>query len=111
MLYEGSESMGNGDDDCGSGEGGKDVYKGKTEPVLVSVSDSYSKDEIISVCGSRPSSSPAYTITDYLSTDYCPKENVCDLDLRRLFYSKQGFYELPAVPLYRHTTRGCVAQG
>jgi len=67
--------MGDGDDDCDSGEGGEDMYKGKTEPALVSVSDSYSEDEIISVCGSRPSSSPAYTITDYLSTDYCPKGN------------------------------------
>jgi len=41
------------------------VYKGKAEPVLDSVSDSYSEDEIISVYDSRPSSSPAYTITDY----------------------------------------------
>ena len=30
MLYEGGESM-------KSGEGGEDVYKGKTEPMLVSV--------------------------------------------------------------------------
>jgi len=66
MLYEGGESMG----DCGGGEGSEDVYKGKTEPALVLVSDSYSEDKIISVCGSRPSSSPAYTITDY-----CPKGN------------------------------------
>jgi len=41
------------------------VYNGRTKPVLVLVSDSYSEDEIISVCDSRPSSSPAYTITDY----------------------------------------------
>jgi len=75
MLYEGGESMGDGDDDCGGGEGGEDVYKGKTKPALVSVSDLYSEDKIISVCGSRPSSSPAYTITNYLSIDYCPKEN------------------------------------
>ena len=67
------------------------MYNGKTEPALVLVSDSYSEDEIISVCGSRPSSSPAYTFTDYLSTDYCPKENVIDFGLRRPFYSKQGF--------------------
>jgi len=51
------------------------MYKGKTEPVLVSVSDSSFEDEIISVGNSRPSSSPAYTITDYLSTDYCSKGN------------------------------------
>ena len=32
------------------------------------------------------------TLTDYfLSTDYCPKENVFDFDLRRSFYSKQYF--------------------
>jgi len=49
------------------------VYNGKTEPALVSVLDSYSEDEIISICDSRPSSSPAYIITDYLSTNYCPK--------------------------------------
>jgi len=67
------------------------VYSGKTKPVLVSVSDSYSKDKEISVCDSGPSSSPAYTITDYLSTGYCPKEIVCNFDLRRLFYSKPVF--------------------
>jgi len=67
--------MGSGDNNCGGGEGGEDVYRGKTKPVLVSVSDSYSEDEIISVCNSRPSSSPAYTLTNYLSTDYCPKGN------------------------------------
>ena len=78
-------------DDGGSGVGGEDVYSGKTEPALVSVSDSYSEDKEISVCDSGPSSSPAYTVTDYLSTGCCSKENVCDFDLRRSFYSKQGF--------------------
>jgi len=82
--------MGNGDDDCSGGDGGEDMYKGKTKPALVLVSDSYSKDEIISVCGSRPSSSPAYMITDYLSS-YCPKENINNFVLRRTFYSKQLF--------------------
>ena len=65
--------MGIGDDD-GGGDGGDDVYRGKTKPALVLVSDSYSKDEIISVGDSRTSSSPAYTLTDYLSTDYCLKK-------------------------------------
>ena len=41
------------------------MYNGRTKPALVSVLDSYSDNEEISVCGSRPSSSPAYTITDY----------------------------------------------
>jgi len=45
--------------------GGEDVYKGKTEPALVSVSDSYSEDKKISVGDSGPSSSPTYTLTDY----------------------------------------------
>ena len=49
------------------GKGGEDVYNSKTKPVLVLVSDLYSKDKEISVCDSRPSSSPAYTITNYLS--------------------------------------------
>jgi len=82
--YGGGESIG------GDGGGNGDVYKGKTEPALVLVSDSYSEDEEISVCDSEPSSSPTYTITNYLS-GYCPKENVNDFVLRRMFYSKQLF--------------------
>ena len=66
------------------------MYNGRTEPALVSVSDSYSEDKEISVGDSGPSSSPTYTLTNYLS-GYCPKENVNDFGLRRLFYSKQGF--------------------
>ena len=67
------------------------MYSGKAEPVLVSLSDSYSEDEEISVCDSGPSSSPAYTITNYLSTGYCPKEKVFYFGLRRPFYSRQLF--------------------
>ena len=79
-------------DDGGGGVGGEEVYIGNAEPMLDSVSDSYSEDEIISVCDSRSSSSPAYTITDYfLSTGYCPKEKVNDFVLRRTFYSRQLF--------------------
>ena len=76
MLQERGESIGvgDGDGDGGGGNGGNNVYNGKTEPVLVLVSDLYSEDEEISVGDSGPSSSPAYTITDYLSTDYCPKK-------------------------------------
>ena len=73
MGYGGGESIGKGDDEGGGGEGGDDMYKGKTEPVLVSVSDSYSEDEEISVGDSGPSSSPTYMLTDYLS-GYCPKK-------------------------------------
>ena len=51
--------------DGGGGVGGEDMYNGRAEPVLDSVSDLYSEDEIISICDSRPSSSPAYTVTDY----------------------------------------------
>ena len=69
FWYDGDESI--GDSDNGGGVGGDDVYRGRTELVLVSVSDSYSEDEIISVYDSRSSSSSAYTITDYLSTNYC----------------------------------------
>jgi len=58
--------MGSVDDGGGGGGvGGDDVYRGKTEPALVSVSDSYSEDEIIFVCDSGPSSRSTYTITDY----------------------------------------------
>ena len=76
----------------GVGESGDGkVYKGRAEPVLVLLSDSYSEDKEISVCDSGPSSSPTYTITDYLSTGYCPKKNVCNFGLRRPFYSRQLF--------------------
>ena len=59
--------------------------------MLVSLSDLYSEDEEISVCNSRPSSSPTYTVTDYSSTGYCPKEKVFDVVLRKMFYSSQLF--------------------
>ena len=49
--------------------GDEDVYKGKAEPVLVSLSDLYSNDDTILVSDSRYSSYPAYT-----DTDYCPNE-------------------------------------
>ena len=39
--------MGDGDDDDGGGEGGKDVYNGRAKPVLVSLLDSYSDDDRI----------------------------------------------------------------
>jgi len=47
------------------GDGGEDVYNGKAEPVLVSVLDSYSDNDTISVSDCRYSSYPAYTDTDY----------------------------------------------
>jgi len=62
LWYEGGESMGDGDDDGGSGDGDDDVYNGKTEPVLVSVSDSYSENDAILVGDSRYSSYSAYTV-------------------------------------------------
>ena len=54
--------MGVGDDDGGGGESGDDVYSGRAEPVLVSLSDLYSEDDAISVGDSRYSSYPAYTV-------------------------------------------------
>ena len=52
--------MGDGDND-----GGDNIYNGRAEPVLVSLSDSYSEDEAILISDSRYSSYPAYTATDY----------------------------------------------
>ena len=60
----GGESIGDIGDE-GGGVGEDDIYNGKTEPMLVSVSDSYSDDEAILVSDSRYSSYPAYTATDY----------------------------------------------
>jgi len=90
LGYGGGESIGKGDDDGGGGVGGEVVYNGSTEPALVLVSDSYSNDEEISVGDSGPSSSPTYTLTDYLS-GYCPRKKVRDFVLRRMFYSKRCF--------------------
>ena len=39
--------MGIGDDNGGGGNGGEDVYKGRAEPMLVSLSDLYSEDDRI----------------------------------------------------------------
>ena len=50
----------NSDNDDGGGVGGDNVYRGRAELVLVSLSDLYSEDKIL-VCDSRPSSCPAYT--------------------------------------------------
>jgi len=57
--------MGESNNDSGGGNSGDDVYKGRVEPMLVSLSDSYSEDDSILVHDSRPSSCPTYTITDY----------------------------------------------
>ena len=49
---------GNEDEDVGIGS--DNIYRGRAEPVLVSLSDSYSEEKIL-VCDSRSSSCPAYT--------------------------------------------------
>jgi len=59
------------------------VYRGRVEPILVLLLDLYSKDDKISISDSRPSSCPAYTVTNY-----CPKKSVNYFGLRRPFYSK-----------------------
>ena len=43
------------------------MYRGRAEPMLVSLSDLYSDDNEISVSDSRYSSYPAYTDTDYFA--------------------------------------------
>jgi len=44
-MYKGGELI--GDSNCGSGVGGDDMYRGSVEPVLVSLSDSYSDEDRI----------------------------------------------------------------
>ena len=75
----------------GDDDGGEDVYSGKTKPALVSVSDSYSDDEAISVSDSQYSSYPAYTVTGYFYRLTTALKNINDFGLRRPFYSKQLF--------------------
>jgi len=57
----GGESIRSGDNGCGGGDG-KDIYTGRADPMLVSLSDLYSEDNAISVGDSRYSFYPAYTI-------------------------------------------------
>ena len=79
--------MGVGDDD-GGGDGGDDIYRGRAEPVLDSVSDSYSIDKIISVCDSGPSSSPTYTLLTTCLLATALRKMINDFGLRKPFYSK-----------------------
>ena len=60
--------------------------------MLASLSNSYLELEAISISASGLSSCPIlhHLLTTY-TTDYCPKEQVNNSGLRRLFYSKQGF--------------------
>ena len=62
------------------------MYKGRAEPMLVLLLNSYSDNDSVLVHDSKSSSSPAY-----IATGYCPKKKVCYFDLRRLFYSRQLF--------------------
>jgi len=41
------------------------MYKESVKPVLVSLSDSHSDKDSVSVSDSRPSSRPTYTVTGY----------------------------------------------
>ena len=61
------------------------MYKGRAEPMLVSLSDLYSDDKAILVSDSKYSSYSAYTVTDYfyqLTTAlrkgklFCPKKDI-----------------------------------
>ena len=62
-MYKGGELIGDGDVEGGGGVDSNGIYIGSTEPVLDSLSDSYSdEDRIFSVGNSRSSSCPAYTV-------------------------------------------------
>jgi len=69
------------------------MYKSKEEkPVLLSLSESYSELNAISVDASRYSFySISHCLLTTYTTNYCPSENINSFDLRKLFYSKQCF--------------------
>jgi len=80
--------IGNGVKD--SGMEGEDVYNSKREEsVLASLSELYSKLDAISIGVSGLSS---YLISHHLltisTTNYCPKKNVNDFVLKRIFYTR-----------------------
>jgi len=70
----------------------KDMYRSRAELVLASLSDLYSKPDLILVNTSGPSSnSTSYCLLTTCLTNYCLNEIVNDFDLRRSFFSKQCF--------------------
>ena len=70
-----------------------DIYKSNRKKlVLVLLSDSYSKLEIILINVNRSSSySVLYFLLTISTTDYYFKENVNKFNLRRSFYSRKYF--------------------
>jgi len=66
------------------------MYKSKEEkPVLVSLSESHSELNTISVDASRYSfHSASHCLLTTYATNYCLSENVNNFDLKRLFYSR-----------------------
>jgi len=56
--------------DDGDDDGGNNIYKGRAEPVLILLSDSYSNNEI-SICDSRLSFCSAYMFYWLFLFDYC----------------------------------------
>ena len=85
-MYDGGGVGENDRSVRGSGVGCDCSYTERTDPVLDSVSDLFSKAEEISVDDSRPSSCPAYTVYQLLA--YCPNGIVHDLVLRKTVYSR-----------------------
>jgi len=78
-----------GDTNGDSNVDGKNVYKERAEPVLVSLSNSYSKLDSISVYVSRFFSSLVlHFLLTISSTNYYLRERVNNFGLRRPFYSK-----------------------
>jgi len=54
--------MDDGDDNGSGGDGSEEVYNGSIEPVLVSLSNSYSDEDRFLVGDNRSSSCPVYTV-------------------------------------------------
>ena len=73
--------------------------------MLASLSDLYSKLEIIPVSVSGPSfCSTSHCLLT--TTDYCFKKNINNFGLKKLFYSRQGFKNTccsPACTTYKRT--------
>jgi len=90
----------------GGGVGSDDVYNGRAESVLVSLSDSYSKDEIL-LYNSRPPSCPAYTL---LTTFPYQLLKVNNLGLKKCS-TLNSILRTTVISLCRQTTSGFVAQG
>jgi len=93
-VYGGSDDSDDNMSVRGSGVGCNNGAE-RTDPVLDSVPDLYSKLDVSSICISRPfSCSISHFLLTTYSINYCSNQILYYLVLRKMFYSGQGLKDL-----------------